>query len=600
MLTSSQVGYAQLALMEQTLMNETEFSKAMVPPSPPRNMAEMLVGGGAVGSSLDREAQRKDTQDALSRGRGNGGHQDKVGAIGRNGVNPGIAAAGRRKKGGADDAAGAAAGGGGGGNRRGLPSVPQLKLADQQRHASALLDSDGEDEDAQQDEYAMPIMSDRETKLTARDRDLIEQGEWSEINSELSDNDNALGPRATPPLNAARNMQPKGSSGGGGKDGGGRGSNVHGPRGGRHFRSPSGTGDDLQAGSQHRPSNGYGNSNGKGNSGEAAFLIEDSDEDSHFGSGGIGGSGGGGGGGGGGLHRKRSPRSRIAPGDRLEPIPALPADDAQHGVLSGRRLQVGGNRAVSDRSNSIASTNSTEPLSFERGDSKDSGFAPVYPMLPSNSGSNKAGAGDPLLRAARAGRQQEGGGGGGAGGGWNDDSALGVVGAGGGVAGICGNLVRNHYNSNNASVDKIPMRRNSKALLEEALPSDAAGSDALELPLAHPGAAGGGGGSGGNYLGEGGGGLVIRSKGLGNKGHSRIKQPKGGVLSGGGLAALDAAAAGGGGGGGFGSGGNENSDFGLNIHGAGIGGGGGGGQAAAQADVPYVASRPSKVKPNNR
>ena len=45
------VGYHQLALMEQTLMGDADFAKAMVPPSPPRNMSEMAFAGPmAVGS----------------------------------------------------------------------------------------------------------------------------------------------------------------------------------------------------------------------------------------------------------------------------------------------------------------------------------------------------------------------------------------------------------------------------------------------------------------------------------------------------------------------------------------------------------------------
>lgn len=139
----SKVGYDQLALMEESFMGESELSSAFAPPSPPRNMADILTPGGMDDfvnwqpSSRDRASRVVSDSSTPIR------HDQK-------------------------------------------PVVPQLKIREPPKQVS--------DDDEVEDEYEMAF-TEREVALTARDRDLIEQGEWSEIQSELSDQSFSLGNR---------------------------------------------------------------------------------------------------------------------------------------------------------------------------------------------------------------------------------------------------------------------------------------------------------------------------------------------------------------------------------------------------------------------
>lgn len=148
------VGYTQLALMEETLMGDNEMlSGQIVPPSPPRNMADMRP-------------------------------------------------------------------------RHMAPLIPQLEMP--VRQIGFNLDDDDDE----------PLTDIREISLTDRDRESIEAGDWSEIQSELSDNslnDSSVRARhgkrdvfmADSSLENSSRMEviAKGLRGQGG------------PRGGRHYRS---------------------------------------------------------------------------------------------------------------------------------------------------------------------------------------------------------------------------------------------------------------------------------------------------------------------------------------------------------------------------
>jgi kinesin family protein 18/19 len=135
----SKVGYDQLTLLEETLMGDMELGSTMVPLSPPRNMADILT------PDISQEAHRRnfvsDSHVAI----------DKISLSAEK------------------------------------PVVPHLRISEP-------IVKDSSDEDEIEDEYEMAF-TEREIALTARDRDLIEQGEWSEIQSELSDQSFSLGNR---------------------------------------------------------------------------------------------------------------------------------------------------------------------------------------------------------------------------------------------------------------------------------------------------------------------------------------------------------------------------------------------------------------------
>jgi kinesin family protein 18/19 len=135
----AKVGYDQLTLMEETLMGDMELGSTMAPPSPPRNMADILtpdISQEALGRKFISDRPIPIDKISLSTEK---------------------------------------------------PVVPHLRISEPiARHTS--------DEDEIEDEYEMAF-TEREIALTARDRDMIEQGEWSEIQSELSDQSFSLGNR---------------------------------------------------------------------------------------------------------------------------------------------------------------------------------------------------------------------------------------------------------------------------------------------------------------------------------------------------------------------------------------------------------------------
>lgn len=172
----SKVGYEQLALMEETLMGDMELNSTMVPPSPPRNMADILTSESG--------------QEFAGRG--------------------GVRASPEK------------------------PVVPQLKINAPPPKVTS-------DEDDIEDEYEMAF-TEREIALTARDRDIIEQGEWSEIQSELSDQSFSLGHRESNGAPIRRDKeggyrQKEPQSDGKKPIGAKEGKAVNGPRGGRMYRA---------------------------------------------------------------------------------------------------------------------------------------------------------------------------------------------------------------------------------------------------------------------------------------------------------------------------------------------------------------------------
>jgi hypothetical protein len=305
-----------------------------------------------------------------------------------------------------------------------------------QQHSNLPADSD-EEEIAY--EFSIPL-SERETALTARDRDLIEQGDWSAIHDELSDNDFSLvGKRFSDGhkhglissiqggASAQNQQQSSNSSISVGGNNGNNGSNanakaapaappggVHNPRGGRHFRSSTGedgTGSNTNSTSSINPPGGGGA--GRGGAGPAShhqqhnfrnhaegFSVEDSDEDdAPMGMGGSGGNaniaGGGGVSGkqvsnGGKRSNNISPRRNV---DKLDPIPLPLNSNEEQGILSGRRFDsknapgAGGGGA-----------GGAAPGRRDVGrNSSDGGFAPIYPSLgvaPGKDGGNSAYRGD--------------------------------------------------------------------------------------------------------------------------------------------------------------------------------------------------------------
>lgn len=334
--------------MEQTLMGDAEFATAMVPPSPPRNMSEMALPANTVDSRFNFA---------------NVGGGAGIAAAGSGGA---AGAAGRRKV--VATTNGAAippVNGGSGKDKRsgGGAAVPKLKIAGGgSGSGGAANDSDDEEY-----EYSIPL-SERETALTARDRDLIEQGDWSEIHDELSDNDfSLLGKRVGDAHksvmissfqsnnnkvgNSGITIAPVGS--------GAVSSAIQNPRGGRHFRSP-------QAGAEE-PSAPPANQNQQGNAPNrpaqhgfknhsGGFQIEDSDEDSAHGNPGKGGKKAG-----------NSPRKVV---DKLDPIP-LPLYD-EPGIFSGRRM---------DNNKAVAPAKKDAGPASGSSSSAVGGYAPIYPSL---------------------------------------------------------------------------------------------------------------------------------------------------------------------------------------------------------------------------
>lgn len=333
----------------------SEFATAMVPPSPPRNMSEMALPANTVDSRF-------------------AGFANVGGGVGIAAAGVAANGAAGRKKGipptnssaavpSSNNSSGKEKRGGGVGGA----AVPKLKIAG---GGAAAVGAPANESDDEEYEYSIPL-SERETALTARDRDLIEQGDWSEIHDELSDNDfSLLGKRVGDAHKSVMISSFQSNSNKGGNSGvtiapvgsGAVSGAIQNPRGGRHFRSPqAGAADEsvtvtnssnASSNAPNRPAqHGFKNHSG-------GFQIEDSDEDSTHGnpsnkSGGKKGS--------------ISPRRVM---DKLDPIP-LPLYD-EPGVLSGRRMD--NNKAVrKDGANNAAG----------------GGYAPIYPSLAGASNKDK-------------------------------------------------------------------------------------------------------------------------------------------------------------------------------------------------------------------
>lgn len=161
------VGYEQLALMEETLMgNDHEM---MTPPSPPRNVADILSDiGSHQNSSNQLEISTHDLGSSPDDSSAN--NNDRKGSAGKHR---------HRRRNGA-------------GHNHNKPQVPRLHI--QQPEKS---EDEGNHHHRQQKNNALDYeeipITEREIALTSRDRDLIEQGDWSEIQSELSDQSFSLG-----------------------------------------------------------------------------------------------------------------------------------------------------------------------------------------------------------------------------------------------------------------------------------------------------------------------------------------------------------------------------------------------------------------------
>lgn len=280
-------------------MGDADFATAMVPPSPPRNMSEMALPAN-TGDLRSNAPPANAGIAAAPQGRRKGNPP----------TNAPVVPTGSNKE---KDA------------KRGGAAVPKLKIAT----------GEDSDEDEIQYEYSVPL-SERETALTARDRDLIERGDWSEIHDELSDNDFSLiGNRGGDGQKHVMisSFQKGGKGPGQGVTIAPMGSGavagaIHNPRGGRHFRSPQAATEDAAssaAPAAQAPARNPSQLNFKNHSG--GFQIEDSDEDSAAGNAGASNKSGGKKGG-------NSPRRAV---DRLDPIP-MPLYD-EPGVLSGRRIE---------------------------------------------------------------------------------------------------------------------------------------------------------------------------------------------------------------------------------------------------------------------
>lgn len=331
--------------MEQTLMGDAEFATAMVPPSPPRNMSEMALPANTMDSRFNFANVGVGAGIAAA-GAGVGG---PAGAAGRRKANPATNSAAIPP---GNNSSGKDKRGGGG------AAVPKLKIAGGAAGAPA---NDSDDEEY---EYSIPL-SERETALTARDRDLIEQGDWSEIHDELSDNDfSLLGKRVGDAHKSVMISSFQSNSNKGGNSGvtiapvgsGAVSGAIQNPRGGRHFRSPqAGTEEPTPASNPasnapNRPAqHGFKNHS-------CGFQIEDSDEDSTHGASGKGGKKG-----------NNSPRKVV---DRLDPIP-LPLYD-EMGVLSGRKM---------DNNKGGAQAKSSAGPAANSSASAAVGYAPIYPSL---------------------------------------------------------------------------------------------------------------------------------------------------------------------------------------------------------------------------
>lgn len=320
------VGYDQLALLEETLMGDAEYNSA--PPSPPRNVNDILMEP-SVGI---KESISSNSLESLTNHSNAGKPTKKI-------------------------------------RHEDRPKVPKLKI----QSKPSVIDEDVNEID---DDYEMPIT---ERALTSRDRDIIEQGDWSEIKSELSDQNFVLtssnGERKNrrvrmdkytsfPSQQQLQQLQqpPAPQPGGGlnsGRDNNNNNSNkVNGPRGGRMYRTPANNNNNYNTSTStsNNVVEAKISARGSGFNNDDFFIEEDPSNNSLTNK----------------YRQYVSPRAiaAVLPKkdrdsiDRLESIPSQ-AKDTDEGILSGRRYD----RDSYPSLNNISPRNSID------------GYMPIYPAL---------------------------------------------------------------------------------------------------------------------------------------------------------------------------------------------------------------------------
>lgn len=286
------------------------------------------------------------------------------------------------------------------GYKRPDKNVPRLDVP-----AKKAIADEEDDDDYYDNEYEAPISDVRDISLSARDRDLIEGGDWAEvpvqpIKNNFSDNSvsntsakqkkegNGVSKASKTPSNAAKAEMSSYSADTTPKAQFGANKGVHGPRGGRHFRS-SLEENPMVGGSEKR----MVHAPNKGGSGPSKddFLIEDSDNDST-----------------GFTAEDRSssnpllsPRKMIAgPGaiDKLEPIPAH-SSNSDEGLLSGRGYDAQANNQRRVSHDVIPNGISPRRNGMENNSNygNNAGFAPIYPSLFNKNGQPGIRTGAPLV-----------------------------------------------------------------------------------------------------------------------------------------------------------------------------------------------------------
>lgn len=330
-------------------MGDAEFLTAMVPPSPPRNMSDMVLPASTMDARIYASSAVHPAPTSNHAGIAAApGRKKPAGASGNN-VAPSNGSGKEAKE-----------------KEKKNAAVPRLRFAGGAAAAAPAGGNDSDEEDEY--EYSIPL-SERETALTARDRDLIEQGDWSAIHDELSDNDFSLvGQRVADAHKAVMTSYQKPSStnnhanpnqgavsitpvGSGAVLGA-----INNPRGGRHFRSPPAAEDTNTAPMRPPPQHHFKNHSG-------GFQVEDSDEDSTQGVSNVSNNNNNNYN----KNGKRNPNSPRRAADKLDPIP-LPLNDEQ-GILSGRRYE-NSSKAVP------AARKETSSVS-----ASNAAYAPIYPSL---------------------------------------------------------------------------------------------------------------------------------------------------------------------------------------------------------------------------
>ena len=358
------VGYHQLALMEQTLMGDSDFAKAMVPPSPPRNMSEMAFAG----PSAVANAKSHYHHPMMMMQNANGI------AMSDAAVDVPVGVAARKKsifanKDSKDSS-----------KRTTEPltsePIPRLKIS--VPDVNAKMSSQDTDDDEIQDEYSIPL-SEREVALTARDRDLIEQGDWSEIRGELSDNDHSLvGVRAGVMI---ASFQPKAISASANA------SNLlsaaHGLRGGRQIRS-------LAGGSDDGPGRVQPSQHGFKVHPGGLFQVEDSDEDSVNGNNNNNNNNNNNQGSSSSSKQTSAANRNGVRGskhEKLDPIPLLPLNsngEELSGVLSGKRYDSRSSFPLKKDSKAAAAAAAPKDIELGVNNNAYSGFSAIYPTIASS------------------------------------------------------------------------------------------------------------------------------------------------------------------------------------------------------------------------